>query len=182
MEILRAFPIVGLDPMGHGTKDPEITRLKKIDSSDEGLLVKLAGGEYYEDPKTDKKKQKPKDARAVIEFQCDPDRTGLEGVRNETKRNDAQEASLSHSLSTRDDESNSLQFVRFGKEDDNTYQLKLNWRTRYACDNYLRDNKGKKDPTDDDDSWGFFTWFIIMYFPPPSQPYLHPTQPNHTNI
>lgn len=169
------FPIVGLDHLGHGTKDAEITRLKKLDSEQEGLLVKLAGGEYF-----DEEQQKKKNAGAVIEFQCDPDRSGLEGL--QTTEDTEEERRRQWQLSQRADETNgdnenndngtipeggrSLQFKSFGPADDDTYVLKLNWRTRYACDNY-RDEPGEKNPDggngDGSSHWGFFTWLIIMY-------------------
>ncbi|PWY84168.1 autophagy protein Atg27 [Aspergillus eucalypticola CBS 122712] len=170
------FPIVGLDHLGHGTKDAEITRLKKLDSELEGLLVKLAGGEYF-----DEEQQKKKNAGAVIEFQCDPDRSGLEGL--QTTEDTEEERRRQWQLSQRADETNgdnenndngtipeggrSLQFKSFGPADDDTYVLKLNWRTRYACDNY-RDEPGEKNPDggsgDGSSHWGFFTWLIIILF------------------
>lgn len=146
-----AFPIVGLDHMGFGSKDPEITRLKTLDPDREGLLVKLAGGEYKEDFGEGPKKT----AGAVIEFQCDHDRSGLEGFPEQEAGNKRRKA--------RDENSNtpdsSLKFKSFGKADNDTYVLKLNWRTRYACD------KTGDDENEDNDSsshWGFFTWLIIM--------------------
>lgn len=143
-----AFPIVGLDHMGYGAKDPEITRLKKLDSEREGLQVKLWGGEYLNDKKEKKR------AGAVVEFQCDPERSGLEGLH--TQEDDEKRAQQITSDS--DSDAESLQFKSFGPGDDSTYILKLDWRTKYSCDNYLRDNKGKSSGG----HWGFFTWFIIM--------------------
>ncbi|KAF4239009.1 hypothetical protein CNMCM8980_009492 [Aspergillus fumigatiaffinis] len=168
-EISHAFPIAGLDPLGHGSKDAEVTRLKG--DGQEGLLVKLAGGEYID------KDKKKKDARAVIEFQCDPDRSGLEGLSSvedesseeETRRRlvvreDAGDKDKDKDKEKTDpndgsDPSRSLQFESFGPADDDAYVLKLKWRTRYACDNYVRDRKG-----DGSSHWGFFTWLIIILF------------------
>ncbi|OJJ45570.1 hypothetical protein ASPZODRAFT_69305 [Penicilliopsis zonata CBS 506.65] len=149
-----AFPVAGLDHLGHGTKDPEITRLKKLDPDEEGLMVKLAGGEYSEthDP-NDKKK---KDVSAVIQFKCDPDRTGLERLtdaREEEKRGDP-------AAGDNNEGDRSLQFKSFGASDDGSYVLRLDWRTRYACDDYLK----QKKEVDSSSSWGFFTWFIIIAF------------------
>ncbi|KAL4895653.1 autophagy-related protein 27 [Aspergillus ambiguus] len=174
-ETSRAFPIVGLDHMGHGTKDPEITRLKQADADREGLQVKLAGGEYIDDD------HKKKDARAVIEFQCDPDRSGLEGlsdVRRKDKDEDAdddepeEDEKQERRRLRRDDgdkdgeppsdggdRSPSLSFKSFGPADDDSYVLRLDWRTRYACDHYLEDKKG-----DSSGHWGFFTWLILIVF------------------
>ncbi|KAJ9218273.1 hypothetical protein DTO166G4_139 [Paecilomyces variotii] len=174
-----AFPIVGLDPMGHGSIDPEITRLKQLDSAQEGLLVKLSGGEYREEPtKPDSKKA----ASAVIEFKCDPDRTGLEGLkdvkdddekqrRRAMKRdgddgNDKDNGGDSNDDGDKDgkddkaDKSRSLIFKSFGPGDDKSYVLKLDWKTKYACDNQVRDNKGSNSSS----HWGFITWLIIIVF------------------
>ncbi|CAL5866954.1 uncharacterized protein PFLUO_LOCUS1166 [Penicillium psychrofluorescens] len=165
------FPIVGLDPLGHGSKDPEITRLKKIDPDREGLLVKLTGGEY----RGDDNKGKKKNAGAVIEFLCDPDRSGLEGLVDEDDKKKRRAAAVV--IADDEDDSSrdqSLSFKSFGKADDDSYVLKLDWRTRYACDEYKGgDGKGDDGGDDDDDDdrkdasgshWGFFTWMIIILF------------------
>ncbi|BAE56157.1 putative autophagy protein Atg27 [Aspergillus flavus] len=162
-ETSRAFPIVGLEHLGHGSKDPEITRLKKLDPDEEGLLVKLSGGNYVDD------EGKQKDAGAVLEFQCDPERSGLEGLKTtdesdgEKKEAERRRAEGGDDKEQPPDEekdrSHSLQFKSFGKADDDSYVLKLNWRTKYACDHYLEEKKG-----DSSSHWGFFTWLIIILF------------------
>ncbi|RAL16718.1 autophagy-related protein 27 [Aspergillus homomorphus CBS 101889] len=163
IETDQPFPIAGLDPLGHGTKDPEITRLKKLDPDREGLLLKLAGG-TYEDAAG-----KKHTAGAVIEFQCDPDRSGLEGLQAATEAEIATVVAGTN-LQTRDDgeppkssngssSNSSLRFKSFGPADDDAYVLRLDWTTRYACDKYLEDNKG-----DSSSHWGFFTWLIILLF------------------
>lgn len=157
------FPIVGLDPLGHGSKDPEITRLKKIDPDREGLLVKLTGGEYHGPDNKGKKMA----AGAVIEFVCDPDRSGLEGLVDEDEMKRRSDAAVVAEDEDEDDSSRnkSLSFKSFGKADGDSYVLKLDWRTRYACDEYKRgDGKGDDDDKEDTSGshWGFFTWMIIM--------------------
>ncbi|KAL4871319.1 hypothetical protein BDV12DRAFT_33898 [Aspergillus spectabilis] len=167
-----AFPIVGLDPLGHGAKDPEITRLKEIDSEREGLRVKLSGGEY---PVGDKKN---KNAGAIIDFECDPDKSGLEGLAEDLKRLlRAREDSKDGNGDEKDGDGGgggdgddkgpfyngsnpdrSLQFKSFEKGDDDTYVLNLNWKTRYACDDYLKN----REPSSS--HWGFFTWLIVIFF------------------
>lgn len=132
--------------MGHGTKDPEVTRLKKVDADREGLLVRLWGGQYVDDKKA------KKDAGAEIEFQCDPTKSGLEGV-EETIDNEVEARDNDNAT----DSSSSLQFKSFGPAGDDAYLLKLEWKTRYACDDYLGSKKG-----DSSGHWGFFTWFIVM--------------------
>lgn len=128
--------------------DPEFTRLATIDPETEGVRIKLAGGEFrgYDD------EGKKKDAAAVIDFTCDPDRSGLEGLVTEEDSADADEKKRRR---REESKNRSLQFKSFELEDD-TYVLKLDWRTRYACDDYQR---GKQNNSN---SWGFFTWMIIM--------------------
>jgi len=137
--------------------------LKKNDPAREGLLVKLTGGEYHGDDNKGKKKA----AGAVIEFVCDPDRSGLEGLVDE---DDMGRRAVSAAESNDDDNSSrkSLTFKSFGQVDDDAYVLKLDWRTRYACDEY-KGGDGKGDDDNDGDRenasgshWGFFTWLIIM--------------------
>jgi hypothetical protein len=150
----KAFPIVGLDHLGHGAKDPDITRLKQLDPDREGLSVRMGGGQYLDDEKA------KKDAGAVIEFQCDPTRSGLEGLT--THEETAEEEQLQAKEDGDDqigDKSRSLQFKSFAPADDNSYVLKLDWKTRYACDDYLSSKKGGSSS-----HWGFFTWFIVILF------------------
>ena len=118
-------------------------------------MVRLAGGQYIDENKA------KKDAAAVIEFQCDPTRSGLEGL--DTSEESGQEAEEKR-LRAREEISArtpSLQFKSFGPSDNNSYVLKLDWLTRYACDDYLSGKKG-----DSSGAWGFFTWFIVMYVSP----------------
>lgn len=166
----RTFPIAGMDHLGSGNKDAEITRLKKLDPSTEGVRVKLSGGRIIEEAKP------AKPASAVIDFQCDPDRTGLEGLKNDDeldqekkrrlRRDDDEEEDDDDDKEDGDDEDKpkdndrSLQFKYFGLADDKkSYVLKLDWRTKHACEN------GKRDDTpvsNGGSHWGFFTWLIIM--------------------
>jgi hypothetical protein len=114
----------------------------------------------------------------VLEFQCDPERSGLEGLKTakEDKDKDEKEKDWRRREEGGDDKeqppsdrSQSLEFKSFGQADDDSYVLKLNWRTKYACDHYQEGNKG-----DSSSRWGFFTWFIIMYVPSPPLPPLRP--------
>lgn len=176
----RSFPIVGLEHMGGGAKDAEITRLKTDDSELEGLRVKLTGGHYSNG-------EKEKDAGAVIEFICDPALSGLEGLDEEepkrlirARAEDGDGDGKGDGDGEGDGEDDgpinngtvpgrSLQFKSFGKADDDTYVLNLNWRTRYACDNYVEERGSSSS------HWGFFTWLIVMYFPPSPQAYNYPS-------
>jgi hypothetical protein len=158
------FPIAGLDPVDKSPKNPELKRLKDIDPETEGLRVKLEGGLY----KGDLNDQKPKKAAAVIDFQCDHERSGLEGLRtipdSETKerrrRADEGGAVPSGNSTSGNSSSASLQFKSFAPSDDGTYILRLDWRTKYACDEFEKE----KGDTPGSRSWGFFTWLIIIAF------------------
>ncbi|TQB68685.1 hypothetical protein MPDQ_002918 [Monascus purpureus] len=166
-----SFPIAGLDHLGHGDKVTNITRLKEIYEDKEGLLVKMVGGEYI-----DFKDGKKKSASAVIEFECDPDRSGLEGIKDipeESNENEYEEEEGERIFEwtiqnephlAEDDETGnitrSLQFKSFGPSDDGSYVLRLDWRTRYACDNYLKDRKDNQSSG----HWGFLTWLIMIIF------------------
>lgn len=150
----RAFPIAGLEHLGQGSKDPEVTRLKKIDPDREGLMVRLAGGQYIDENKA------KKDAAAVIEFQCDHTRSGLEGLDTTDESDQEAEEKRLRTKEEIGDRTRSLQFKSFGPSDNGSYVLKLDWLTRYACD----DSLSKKG--DSSGAWGFFTWFIVMYVSP----------------
>lgn len=160
-----AFPIFGLEHMGHGTKDAEVSRIKSDDSETKGLRVKMSGGEYPEDGKTKK-------AGADIEFLCDPEKSGLEGLETgESKRLRVREDDNEDDDDDEDDgddddkepfydgsdPNRSLQFKGFNKTEDDAYMLSLSWKTRYACDGYSKDRGSSSN------HWGFFTWLIIMY-------------------
>lgn len=111
------------------------------------MRVEMGGGEY----RGEHNDLKPKEASAVIDFQCNPDRSGLEGLTT------AEEAKRRR----QDDEGEtgrgrSLQFKSFDHTEDDTYVLRLDWQTRYACEEYQR---GKLNNSN---HWGFFTWLIIM--------------------
>ena len=156
----------------------------------EGVRVELHGGRFpYDDTKAGI------DQRAIIEFVCDKDRTGLEGDaggdggkakdpsdedgdKDDDKDGDSDDSKdgeddgndnddEKRKLKSRDDASSgkcdesdaSLRFCGYGLEDlaknKKARTLRLEWRTKYACRDAPADNGGS--------SWGFFTWFIIMY-------------------
>ena len=142
--------------------------LKKEDTQVQGLRMQLTGGQY------DKKKQ-----MAIIEFQCDLDRTGNEGfgtadgemvsrpVNGSFENTEAFGADVGSSanIDLEDDEQDdgkSLSYVSYGETDDKTDLLRLNWRTKYACDDFEDD---EDEPSGESSHWGFFTWFIILCVP-----------------
>lgn len=128
--------------------DPKITRLKSSDSSQEGLRIELHGGKYLK-----------RNQQAVIEMICDRERSGMDDEdpkerrkREEEKAPDSPDGDNNKDL----DNKKSLQFKSYG-EVDNTNVLRLDWRTKYACEGFQEGGNGEKSG-----SWGFFTWFIIL--------------------
>ena len=81
----------------------------------------------------EKEKQK-----AVVEFICDKDKTGLEGQERDGKVIDGEK---------------SLKYLSYEGD-----VLKLEWRTKQACEQQAGGGGGG----DGGSHWGFFTWFIIM--------------------
>src|SRR5690606_178617 len=117
----------------------------KEDPGTEGLQVVLHGGEY----------NKVKQA-VTIDFICDKDRTGLEGEDGKAKRDDKKDDKKEPSKA-------SLQFNSY-EEGTEVSMLKLTWLTKAACES--KDAPGGGDGSHDSASWGFFTWFIIMFVYP----------------
>ncbi|KAJ5725165.1 uncharacterized protein N7483_006522 [Penicillium malachiteum] len=120
------YPIAGLDHVGEGSKDPVATPLKEINENEEGLRLRMAGGEY----EAESGKKSP--AAAIIDFVCDPDRSGLEGIPLMEDENGEKD------MQRRDGEDPvrdpSLTFKSFGPDADDTFILKLDWRTRvFLC-------------------------------------------------
>lgn len=193
--IIGVIPIAGEFIHHHGGRmDPKWTRLKtsssNSDSEKEGLRLELHGGRY---PFSERHGRKQK---AIIEFICDHDRTGLEGLGGDSGKADAAGSSLPWASSNKavtfddddddddddndddddggtppeddddddndkeDDDGKSLRFIRYEPTDEDAHEdtLRLEWRTKYACEG-IRDEEGEKKGTR---HWGFFTWFIIM--------------------
>lgn len=144
------IPIAGdLKDGGGGNLDAQWTRLSTspshADSEKEGLRVELNGGVY------NKRKQ-----TAIIELICDKERTGLEGEidpedQYESRDEDPAEGSPKAA---------SLIFLKYGPttDDSDSDVLRLEWRTKYACEGQRDEEGGSRSS-----HWGFFTWFIIVY-------------------
>lgn len=136
-QIDSIIPIAGdLGDEDNRKLNPKYTRLKsstaEVDANKEGVRVELHGGVY---PPEEEKKHKQK---AVIEFICDKDKTGLEGQERDGKVIDG---------------AKSLKYLSY---DDDV--LKLEWRTKQACEQQAGGDG------DGGSHWGFFTWFIIIMF------------------
>ncbi|KAF8425940.1 autophagy protein Atg27 [Tirmania nivea] len=117
--------------------NPSCTRLKsstaEADANKEGVRVELHGGVY---PPEGGKKQK-----AVVEFICDKDKTGLEGQERDGKVIDG---------------AKSLKYLAYEED-----VLKLEWRTKQACEQQAGGSDGDGD---EGSHWAFFKWFIIIMF------------------
>lgn len=170
-EVTEVRPIAGDYEYSHGRGlSPHLTRLKgsasHSDAEKEGVRVELSGGRFP----FDKNSGKPQ--KAIIEFECDAKRTGLEGLEKgsggkpvEDDEKDERRMRRRAEGDDDDDEKeppekqSSLQLVSYkneGEEDKAVDVLRLNWKTKYACE-------GQKDvPSKSKASWGFFTWFLIM--------------------
>jgi hypothetical protein len=150
-EIDQVIPIAGnYEGSGGSGKplDPHYERLKETDTASDGLRMILQGGSYAK-----------KDQRAIVEFQCDEERTGNEGSEVEEKRRRRDEKSEEEEDKI---SQSSLSFVSYGALDDKTDVLRLNWRTKYACEDHA-DRDDEDEERSKKGGWGFFTWFILMY-------------------
>lgn len=145
------FPIAGNYAADSGELlDPKVTRLKSSDVDAEGLKLELHGGRFPFE-KGGVKQQ------AVIEFRCDPDRTGLEKATEAWDKRQKREDEDEDEDGDDEEDENSLRFVSYGLVDD-VKVLRLDWLTKYACEDY----EGDDDDANSSSHWGFFTWLIIM--------------------
>ena len=162
-EVDEVIPIAGSFATSTGRSlEPKFTRLEDIpDLDSKGLRIELNGGTY--------KKQRQ---RAIIDMTCDPHRTGNERrdivFREEIEERDDDEGDKDKDGEKDDegdgdgDEKRSLHFVSYGEDADSGGKqrtLRLDWRTKYACEDYEEDDDGGSKST----HWGFFTWFIVLY-------------------
>ncbi|KAJ9504170.1 type II membrane protein [Exophiala xenobiotica] len=147
VEVENVIPVAGnFDSSTGKSLDPKVTRLKAQDVNADGLQIEFNGG-YY-----NKRKQ-----RAVIQLQCDKERTGNEerrkgkrdGKEKEEDPEDPEEPTTS-----------SLAFVSYGPVEGKEQMdvVRFNWRTKYACEDYADSDEAKKT------GWGLFTWFILITF------------------
>ena len=144
-----------------GNLDPSWTRLRSSDSTSdrekEGVRIELKGGKH------EKQKQK-----AVVEFLCDKDSKGDDRRRNakdddgdddDEKPSDGENKPHDKSGEEQgDDHGGMLKYISWKDEEDDTKVLRLEWTTKYACEDG-EDNSGGSSSSG---HWGFFTWLIIM--------------------
>ncbi|EEP82212.1 predicted protein [Uncinocarpus reesii 1704] len=130
-----------------------MTRLKASDSQQEGLRIELHGGKYL------KRKQ-----QAVIELICDKSRSGLDDEdKQQRSKREGESPEDKDPESSDGDQSDpskekSLQFKSYGEVGDIDV-LRVDWRTKYACEGMQEGGEGGKS-----NRWGFFTWLIILLF------------------
>lgn len=162
----HVIPIAGTYKAHKGSAiDAKFTLLRNSksnsDASREGVRAELHGGVFPFNPIKGVKSIKQK---AIVEFVCDKDRTGLEkDEKDNGEMEDAPEGEESQARRMKraedscEDSDKSLRFCGYQKEKDdkgNDVQvLRLDWRTKYACED---------TPSPESQSWGFFTWFIIV--------------------
>lgn len=165
--LVEVIPIAG-EYLAGDHLAPKVTRLKHSssnqDSKREGLRVELHGGVLV------KQKQK-----AIVEFICDAEKEGTEGFNEEEKLMDMASYGQMKRRANGEGEDDgegededeplpdldagkALQFISY-KEEGDIGVLRLDWKTKYACEDAKQPPaKNKKG------SWGFFTWFLIIAF------------------
>lgn len=184
-EVEDVVAIAGsLENVGGAAFEYEATRLKTSDSTSdskkEGVRLVLKGGKHpLSGPVKERHEQK-----AIVEFLCDPDKTGLEGEwtsedryeepsANKLRRrddgdekkeedgeeDDGSESGLEHQLK---EEDSALIWDSYGKDDKGADVLRLTWHTKYACEEKRDDDNDDSGDSNTSSGWGFFTWFIIM--------------------
>jgi autophagy-related protein 27 len=172
-----------LENAGGTAFDFEATRLKTSDSTSdsqkEGVRLILKGGKH---PLSGDNKREQK---AIIEFLCDKDRTGLEeewesedkykkpSKRDEEKKEEDKEKEGDKEGDRKEEESTIEHQLKHNntaliwdsyKDEKGVDVLRLTWHTKHACEKRDSGDDGKDgdDKKDPSAGWGFFTWFIIM--------------------
>jgi len=146
VQVENVIPVAGnFDSTTGKSLDPRVSRLKAQDTNADGLQIELNGG-YYNHMKQ----------RAVVQLQCDKDRVGDEEKRKRDADDDADDDDENEETPVE----SSLSFVSYGKVEGKEQMevVRLNWRTKYACEDYADSDQARKT------GWGFFTWFILITF------------------
>ncbi|EXJ90067.1 hypothetical protein A1O3_03135 [Capronia epimyces CBS 606.96] len=148
VQVENVIPVAGNFESSTGKSlAPKVSRLKAQDSKSDGLQIELNGG-YY-----NKKKQ-----RAVIQLQCDKERTGDEEKRRLAR--DEDDDGEEDDQPEPESPTASLSFISYGPVEgkEQIEVLRLDWKTKYACESYADSDEAKKS------GWGFFTWFVLIGF------------------
>jgi autophagy-related protein 27 len=119
------------------------------DSTKEGLRLEMNGGFKKAD------NGKSRSQKAIVEFLCDKSRTGLENLpKPEDPYEDVKDKREEEGDEKEEDDGTpSLEFMQYDTDGKDSDILRLQWRTKYACE----------DAIPVVEHWGFFTWFLIMY-------------------
>lgn len=130
-----------------GALDPKLTRMKTSPSSadreKEGIRLELNGGKY-----------EGKAQKAIVEFLCD---SSEQERKNEGREAEDDENERNKSGEEADDEHGGLLKLLSWEDEENIKVLRLEWTTKYACEDSKDGGNGSSSG-----HWGFFTWFIIM--------------------
>ena len=146
--ISRIIPIAGDFP--DSKLNPSFTALSKATTSEqEGFRAILNGGKYS-----------GRTQQAIIDFICDPDFVGTEGdfkpkdgYKNSKRAEDVVEEKAGNATA--------ITFISY-EAVDKVDTLKLEWKTKYACDKVDDGDDVTPGSGNSTSHWGFFTWFIIM--------------------
>ena len=132
-----------------GALDPAWTRLKSskstADREKEGVRLELHGGKYQK-----------QDQMAIIEFLCKKDDDG----KDTEKRDEDKEEPPNHDdggSEQGDGHGGTLKYISWETEDDKAKVLRLEWNTKFACEDAAGAGGSQSSS-----HWGFFTWLIIM--------------------
>ncbi|KAF2143492.1 uncharacterized protein K452DRAFT_325997 [Aplosporella prunicola CBS 121167] len=173
------------------TLDPKITRLRHSDSNadadKEGLRIELNGGKYpmnkrkgqkqkalieflcdnrtdgVDESQEDKEKEKRREERRLARLlKREEQKKDEDGEKDDDKDDDKDKDDDDDDDDDKDSEDKRpLKFISYKEEADQTKVLRLEWRTKYACEK--RDGADSPSKTRSE-HWGFFTWFIIIVF------------------
>ncbi|PNS18246.1 Autophagy-related protein 27 [Sphaceloma murrayae] len=157
--VTKVIPIAGEFAASHGRGlEPKVTRLRNSasngDSGKEGVRVEFNGGKY---PNT----RGGRVQRAVVELVCDKERTGLEQMAWREgmvlRREDGE--GEGDKKEEEEEGKGSLRFVSYKEEGEDMDVLRLDWRTKYACEDVP-----KEEGANGTSGWGFFTWLFVVVF------------------
>ena len=112
----------------------------------EGIRLELNGGKYQQ--------QKEK---AIIEFLCLKDDKKTEKRDDEEEEGGDEDSHDADGKVQDDGEGGKLTWISWDVEEDDTQVLRLQWDTKYACEDAASNARGSGGG-----HWGFFTWLIIM--------------------
>ena len=171
-EVTDYLPIVRTYTHDGVTMEPKWTRLKSSDSNadsqKEGLRVRLAGG------KVKGKDGKTRDQQAIVEFLCEREgdkvRRQLQGRDDDGGDEKKGKPEWEAAKKAEDGVGGTIQFLSYEED-----TLRLEWRTKYGCedakddkDDKPKDGDGDGDGEDGGNSssggWGFFSWFFFLAF------------------